>query len=130
MIKAKTASTIQISREMISMKSARTRGLITRPAISPMEWPRLRRLITRAEKSWTAPIITVPTVTHSRAGSQPQITAMAGPTMGAAPAMEVKWWPQSTSLRLGTKSTPSSNSREGTGSSSARPKTWRARKPA
>ncbi len=51
MMKAKTASTIQIKNEMISRKSARTRGLITLPAISPIELPRLRRLITRAEKS-------------------------------------------------------------------------------
>ncbi len=33
---------------------------------------------------------TVPMVTHRNAGSQPQITATAGPTMGAAPATEVK----------------------------------------
>jgi len=47
-------------------------------------------LITRAEKSWAAPMKTVPTHTQSRAGSQPQITAMAGPTIGAAPAIEAK----------------------------------------
>jgi hypothetical protein len=32
---------------------------------------------------------TVPNVTHRSAGSQPQITASAGPTIGAAPAIEV-----------------------------------------
>jgi hypothetical protein len=32
---------------------------------------------------------TVPTTTHRSAGSQPQMTAMAGPTIGAAPAIEV-----------------------------------------
>jgi hypothetical protein len=37
-----------------------------------------------------------------KAGTQPQITAIAGPTMGAAPATEVKWWPQSTNLLVGT----------------------------
>ena len=32
---------------------------------------------------------TVPMPTQSRAGNQPQMTAMAGPTIGAAPAIEV-----------------------------------------
>ena len=32
---------------------------------------------------------TVPTATQTSAGSQPQITAIAGPTIGAAPAIEV-----------------------------------------
>ncbi len=45
---------------------------------------------------------TVPNVTHSRAGSQPQMTAIAGPTMGAAPATEVKWWPHRMYLFVGT----------------------------
>ena len=44
----------------------------------------------------------VPSVTHRKAGSQPQITATAGPTIGAAPATEVKWWPHSTHLFVGT----------------------------
>jgi hypothetical protein len=102
MMNANTASTIQIRNETMSRKSARTRGLMTPPAISPIECPRCRRLMTRAEKSWTAPIITVPIVTQSRAGTQPQMTAIAGPTIGAAPAMDVKWCPHSTSLRVGT----------------------------
>ncbi len=45
---------------------------------------------------------TVPRVTHRNAGSHPQMTATAGPTMGAAPATEVKWWPHSTNLFVGT----------------------------
>jgi hypothetical protein len=51
MMKAKTARTIQIRNEMISRKRMRTRGLITVPAISPIERPRLRKLMTSAEKS-------------------------------------------------------------------------------
>ena len=43
-----------------------------------------------------------PKTTHSSAGSQPQKTAIAGPTMGAAPATEVKWWPQRTWRLVGT----------------------------
>jgi hypothetical protein len=89
MMNANTASTIQISSEMMSRKSVRTRGEIMRPAISPMEWPRWRKLMTSAAKSWTAPIITVPSATQTSAGSQPQITAIAGPTIGAAPAIDV-----------------------------------------
>ncbi len=41
-------------------------------------------------KSWTAPIIIEPTKTQISAGSHPQITAIAGPTMGPVPAMEAK----------------------------------------
>ena len=33
----------------------------------------------------------VPHTTQTKAGSHPQMTAMAGPTMGAAPATDVKW---------------------------------------
>ena len=66
MMKAKTASTIQIRIEMISRKSAcAPEGRSPLAATSPIERPRLRRLITRAEKSWTAPMKTVPTTTHS-----------------------------------------------------------------
>ena len=43
-----------------------------------------------------------PSNTHSRAGNQPQNTAMAGPTMGPVPAMLVKWCPKMTCLRVGT----------------------------
>ena len=89
MMNANTASTIQTRSEMIMRKRMRTRGLITVPAISPMERPRLRRLMTSAEKSCTAPIRTVPITTQSKAGTQPQMTASVGPTIGAAPAMEV-----------------------------------------
>ena len=117
MMNAKTASTIQIRIEMITRNAVRTRGLTTAPAIWPIELPRCRRLITSAEKSWTAPMKMVPTTTQTSAGSQPQITAMAGPTIGAAPAIEVKWWPQRTCFGVGTKSMPSSSSREGTRSS-------------
>ena len=62
---------------------------MTDPAMSPIDRPRLRRLMTRAEKSCTAPMQMVPIVTQSSAGSQPQMTARAGPTIGAAPAIEV-----------------------------------------
>ncbi len=50
-----------------------------------------------------------PNTTQSNAGSQPQNTAIAGPTIGPVPAMLVKWWPKMTSLRVGTKSTSSRN---------------------
>ena len=71
-------------------KRVRTRGLITVPATSPIERPRCRALMTSAEKSCAAPMKTVPTQTQTSAGNQPQMTAMAGPTMGAAPAIDAK----------------------------------------
>ncbi len=57
----------------------------------PIEFPLCRVEIHKVPKSCTAPANTVPSTTHRNAGSQPQITAIAGPTMGAAPATEVKW---------------------------------------
>ena len=56
----------------------------------------------RAPKSCTAPITTLPTNTQSSAGTHPQMMAMAGPTMGPVPAMEVKWCPKMTSFLVGT----------------------------
>ena len=53
-------------------------------------------------KSCTAPMKMEPMRTHRRAGSQPQMMAMAGPTMGPVPAMEVKWWTKRTERRVGT----------------------------
>ena len=50
--------------------------------------PRARMDTTRAEKSWTQPMSNEPPTTHSMAGSQPQMTAMAGPSIGARPVME------------------------------------------
>ena len=96
MMKANTASTTQMSSEITTRKSVRMRGPTTWPATSPIERPPWRVLMTSAEKSWAAPMKIVPMETQSSAGSQPQITAMAGPTIGAAPAIEAKWWPQST----------------------------------
>ena len=43
-----------------------------------------------------------PKTTQSSAGSQPHITAIAGPTIGPVPAMDVKWWPKTTDLLVGT----------------------------
>ena len=43
-----------------------------------------------------------PSQTQASAGSQPQHMAMAGPTMGPAPAMEEKWWPKRTIRWAGT----------------------------
>ena len=100
---------------------------ITMPVMSAMVWPLWRREITRAPRSWTAPMKIEPRKTQSRAGTQPQMMPMAGPTMGPVPAMEVKWWPKMTCLRVGTKSTPSLCSREGVTLSELRPKTLRLR---
>ena len=129
MMNANTASTIQIRIEMMTRNAVLARGLTTDPAICPIDPPRWRRLMTSAEKSCTAPMKIVPTTTQISAGNHPQITAMAGPTIGAAPAIDVKWCPQSTAFDVGTKSIPSSNSRAGTSSPASSRKTLRARKP-
>ena len=44
-----------------------------------------------APKSCTAPIKIDPKTTQRSAGTQPHMMAMAGPTIGPVPAMEVKW---------------------------------------
>ena len=102
MTRPKMARTMVSERIRISRKRSLALGLITRPAMSPTVRPRLRRLTTRAPRSWTAPMKMDPRTTHSRAGSQPQRMAMAGPTMGPVPAMEVKWCPKTTPLPVGT----------------------------
>ncbi len=68
----------------------RARGEIIRPAMSPIDWPRDRSDTTRAPKSCTAPMNMEPSNTHNSAGSQPQNIAMAGPTIGPVPAIDVK----------------------------------------
>ncbi len=105
-----TALTISSTRKMTIMNTLRARPPTTSPVSAPTDLARLRTLAQIAPLSWTPAKKMVPSTTQRKAGSQPQITAMAGPTMGAAPATEVKWWPQSTKRLVGTKSTPSSNS--------------------
>ena len=75
--------------------------------------PLWRMEMTSEPKSWTAPMTMDPMRIQRRAGSQPQTTATAGPTIGPVPAIEVKWWPKTMARREGTKSTPSSSSTEG-----------------
>ena len=91
MITAKTALTIRSRKKMRSRKSTRARSPTTDSVRVPIERPLCRVEIQSVPKSWTAPAKTVPRTTHRKAGSQPQITAIAGPTIGAAPATEVKW---------------------------------------
>ena len=57
-------------------------------ATLPTDIPRARMEMTRAPKSWTAPIKSVPRTTHNMAGTQPQMTAMAGPSIGDNPVQE------------------------------------------
>ena len=70
--------------------------------MSPTVWPLLRIETTSAPKSWTAPMKIDPKTTQSNAGTQPHITAIAGPTIGPVPAIEVKWWPKTTDFEVGT----------------------------
>ena len=62
----------------------------------PSDIPRARMETTRAPKSCTAPMKIAPSTTHSIAGSQPQMTAMAGPSIGERPVIDAYWWPNST----------------------------------
>src|SRR5690606_17029620 len=102
MTTANTALTIRRSRKMTIMKTLRARGPITTSVSAPIDFALFRWLAQSAPASCTPAKKTVPRTTQRKAGNQPQITAMAGPTIGAAPATEVKWWPQSTYLLVGT----------------------------
>ena len=86
----KIASTTVSAMNRTSRNSNRTRLLSTRPAMSPTVWPLLRRLTTSAPKSCTAPMKIEPSTTQSNAGTQPHMMAIAGPTIGPVPAIEVK----------------------------------------
>ena len=70
--------------------------------MSPTVWPRLRSETTNDPRSCTAPIKIDPNTTQTKAGTQPHITARAGPTIGPVPAIDVKWWPKTTLLAVGT----------------------------
>ena len=127
MANAKTAPTSQIRKKITIRNSTRERGPMKRSARLPTLCPPCRTLSTSAPKSCVAPIRIEPKTIQSMAGTQPQTIAIAGPRIGAAPAIEAKWCPQRTSRRVGTKSMPSSCSTAGTGSSSLSLKTLRAR---
>jgi hypothetical protein len=99
---AKAALTISRTRNITSMNMERARAPSRVSLSAPTERPLLRTEAHSAPMSCTPAKKTVPSVTHRKAGPQPQITAIAGPTMGAAPATEVKWWPHSTYLLVGT----------------------------
>ena len=88
--KPKIAKTTVSAMNKVNRKSNRTRLLSTRPAMSPTVWPLLRRLTTSAPKSCTAPMKMEPSTTHNSAGTQPHMMAIAGPTIGPVPAIEVK----------------------------------------
>ena len=84
------------------MKRVRARGPTMSPVREPIDWALLRTLTQTAPKSCTPAKKIVPTVTQMKAGSQPQMTAIAGPTMGAKPATAVKWCPHRTMRGVGT----------------------------
>ena len=102
MATANTALTISSSRKMTIMNRLRARGPTRVPVTAPIDRALLRTLAQMAPASWTPAKNTVPNTTHRKAGTQPQITAMAGPMIGAAPATEVKWWPHRTKRLVGT----------------------------
>ena len=86
----KMAITIHSSRNTIRKKKNLVRLLTYLAVYSEMDLPWLRMEMIRAPKSCTAPITILPTKIHSIAGSQPQMMAIAGPTIGPVPAIDVK----------------------------------------
>src|SRR5690606_16951027 len=110
MVTANTAFTISSRKKMINKNKPTARLPMTDWVMEPMDCPRFRADAHSVPKSCIPAKKMVPNTTHNSAGSQPQMTAIAGPTMGAAPATELKWWPHRTNLLVGTKSTPSLNS--------------------
>jgi hypothetical protein len=67
-------------------------------AISAMEEPPSLTEVINEPKSCTPPMNIVPNTTQNIAGNQPhKITAITGPIIGPAPAIEAKWCPNRTS---------------------------------
>ena len=87
---AKTASTSHVKHITKHKNIILILLFITLEEISAMDFPFSFMLIINAPKSCTAPMKIVPSTTQSTAGTHPQYTAIHGPMMGAAPAMEVK----------------------------------------
>ena len=101
MATANTALTIISRKKTTTMNKVRARGLTTSPVSAPTDFALFRTLAHTAPKSWTPAKNMVPKMTQRKAGSQPQMTAMPGPMMGAAPATAVKWWPHRTTRLVG-----------------------------
>ena len=99
---AKTAFTIRSRKKITTMNRLCARLPTASFVSAPIERASLRTLAQMAPKSWTPAKKIVPSTTQMKAGTQPQITAIDGPMMGAAPATAVKWWPQRTNRFVGT----------------------------
>ena len=91
-----------IRKKMRMWNSVLARGPMRLSVTLPIDMPRARMETASAPKSWTAPTKMAPRTTHSSAGSQPQMTAIAGPSIGDSPVMEANWWPNSTYRFAGT----------------------------
>ena len=87
---ANTAFTSVSRKKMMSRNSVRARRLMTSAAMLPMFRAPCRTETASAPVSCTPAANRVPRTIHASAGPQPQNAAMAGPTMGAAPATDVK----------------------------------------
>jgi hypothetical protein len=102
-----------------SRNSVRARAPATSFAKSATLRARLRMELYMHPKSCTAPTKIHPSTIHSSAGTQPQMTAIAGPSSGPSPAIDAKWCPNTTSGGAGTKSRPSRRMWAGVGSESS-----------
>ena len=90
MTNTKTPMASAIPKKISARNRNLARGPMTPSATLPIDSPRARMDTTRAPKSCTQPMKTAPKTTQSMAGTQPQMTATAGPSMGASPVIEAK----------------------------------------
>ena len=91
-----------IRKKMSRCISVFARRPISRSMAAPIDRPRARIETASAPKSCTAPTKIAPSTTHAIAGSQPQMTAIAGPSIGDSPVIEANWCPNSTYRFAGT----------------------------
>ena len=68
----------------------------------PIERPWWRIERNMAAKSWTVPMRMQPRSTQSTTATHPYCAASTGPTIGPAPAMLAKWWPNRIAGCVGT----------------------------
>ena len=78
----------EMPKKMMACISDLARGPIRPSAIAPIDRPLARTEMTRAPKSCTQPIRIAPKTTQIIAGSQPQTTAIAGPSIGDRPVID------------------------------------------
>lgn len=124
--RASTPSRMIMMAKTASSAAAPPARPISSRAICPSDVPSRRMDRNSTTMSCTAPAKITPATIHSVPGRYPIWAASTGPTSGPAPAMAAKWWPRSTRLSVGWKSTPSSRRSAGVARRSSGFRTRRA----